>query len=288
MDPKAWGVMGTSTFAGGVSDSIYGATAYAYMDTNPEVSTGGKKSWYFFDNEVVCLGAGIQSSSAYPIHTTLNQCFLKSDIQVMQNGKEETLEKGSYTLQAPQWVLHDGIGYFFPQNEEVFLTAKTQTGRWYDINNSKSKKEEKGDVFTLGINHGTTPKDASYAYIVVPGISSAQCMETYNKEKAIEILSNDTRIQAVRNTRLNVWMLTFFEAGTFRHKALTVTADKPCILMVKNITSHSADIHIADPGQTESVINLEVKAGKKKQTLRADFSQSGIYAGATQRYTLHF
>ena len=28
------GVLGTSTYAGGVSDSIYGATAYAYMDTN--------------------------------------------------------------------------------------------------------------------------------------------------------------------------------------------------------------------------------------------------------------
>ena len=24
MDPKAWGVLGTSTYAGGVSDSIYG------------------------------------------------------------------------------------------------------------------------------------------------------------------------------------------------------------------------------------------------------------------------
>lgn len=47
MDPKAWGVLGTSTYAGGVSDSIYGATAYAYMDTNPEVNTGAKKKLVF-------------------------------------------------------------------------------------------------------------------------------------------------------------------------------------------------------------------------------------------------
>ena len=286
MDPKAWGVLGTSTYAGGVSDSIYGATAYAYMDTNPEVNTGAKKSWYFFDNEVVCLGAGIQSTSTYPVHTTVNQCFLKDGILVDKGGKEETLANGSYTLQAPQWVLHDKIGYFFPQKEEVFLTAQTQSGRWYDINTSKSKKEEKMDVFTLGINHGVGPKDGSYAYIVVPGKTSAQEMEAYQKENAIEILSNNAKVQAVRNTKLNVWMVTFFEAGTFKHKELSVTVDKPCVLMVKDINAKSANLHIADPGQTQSPIKVELKIGKKKQALTADFSQTGIYAVATKQYTV--
>lgn len=286
MDPKAWGVLGTSTYAGGVSDSIYGATAYAYMDTNPEVNTGAKKSWYFFDNEVVCLGAGIQSTSTYPVHTTVNQCFLKGGIMVDKRDKEETLANGSHTLQAPQWVLHDKIGYFFPQKEEVFLTAQTQSGRWYDINTSKSKKEEKMDVFTLGINHGVGPKDGSYAYIVVPGKTSAQEMKAYQKKNAIEILSNNPKIQAVRNTKLNVWMVTFFEAGTFTHKELSVTVDKPCILMIKDITSKSANLHIADPGQTQSPIQVELKIGKKKQTLTADFTQTGIYAGATKQYTV--
>lgn len=286
MDPQGWGVLGTSTYAGGVSDSIYGATAYAYMDTNPAVNTGAKKSWYFFDEEVVCLGAGIQSTSTYPVHTTVNQCFLKGDLLVNKKGKEEAVAKGSYTLQAPQWVLHDHIGYFFPQKEEVFLTAQTQTGRWYDINTSKSKKEEKMDVFTLGINHGVGPKDGSYAYIVVPGKTSAQEMEAYQKKKAIEILSNTAKIQAVRNTKLNVWMVTFFEAGTFKHKDLSVTVDKPCVLMVKDITAKSANLHIADPGQTQSPIQVELKIGKKKQMLTADFSQTGIYAGATKQYTV--
>lgn len=286
MDPKAWGVLGTSTYAGGVSDSIYGATAYAYMDTNPEVNTEAKKSWYFFDNEVVCLGAGVQSTSTYPVHTTVNQCFLKDGILVDKGGKEETLANGSYTLQAPQWVLHDKIGYFFPQKEEVFLTAQTQSGRWYDINTSKSKKEEKMDVFTLGINHGVGPKDGSYAYIVVPGKTSAQEMEAYQKENAIEILSNNAKVQAVRNTKLNVWMMTFFEAGTFKHKELSVTVDRPCVLMVKDINAKSANLHIADPGQTQSPIQVELKIGKKKQVLTADFSQTGIYAGATKQYTV--
>ena len=68
--PESMGCVGTSTYAGGVSDSIYGATAYAYMDTNPEVNTGAKKSWYFFDNEVVC-------GSFYSIYIYLS-CTLQS------------------------------------------------------------------------------------------------------------------------------------------------------------------------------------------------------------------
>ena len=49
------------------------------------------------------------------------------------------------------------------------------------------------DVFTLGINHGVGPKDGSYAYIVVPGKTSAQEMEAYQKENAIEILSKQCK-----------------------------------------------------------------------------------------------
>ncbi len=81
-------------------------------------------------------------------------------------------------------------------------------------------------------------------------------------------------------------MVTFFEAGTFTHKELSVTVDKPCILMIKDITSKSANLHIADPGQTQSPIQVELKIGKKTQTRTADFTQTGIYAGATNQDTV--
>ena len=79
-------------------------------------------------------------------------------------------------------------------------------------------------------------------------------------------------------------MVTFFEAGTFKHKIECYR--KPCVLMVKDINAKSANLHIADPGQTQSPIQVELKIGKKKQVLTADFSQTGIYAGATKQYTV--
>ena len=77
-------------------------------------------------------------------------------------------------------------------------------------------------------------------------------MKAYQKKNAIEILSNNPKIQAVRNTKLNVWMVTFFEAGTFKHKELSVTVDKPCVLMVKDINAKSGQSAYCRPG-TNSV-----------------------------------
>ena len=56
--------------------------------------------------------------------------------------------------------------------------------------------------------------------------------------------------------------------------------------MIKDITSKSANLHIADPGQTQSPIQVELKIGKKKRKLTADFTQTGIYAGDTKQYTV--
>lgn len=56
---NAWELRGTSQFAGGVSDSLHGATTYYYNDTHGSIHTQARKVWFFFDHEVVCLGAGI-------------------------------------------------------------------------------------------------------------------------------------------------------------------------------------------------------------------------------------
>ena len=55
---------------------------------------------------------------------------------------------------------------------EISLSKKIQTGSWYSINHTESKNEQQQEVFTLGFNHGCNPRNATYAYIVVPGIHS--------------------------------------------------------------------------------------------------------------------
>ena len=123
---------------------IYGVFAYAYMDNYAGVNTGAKKAWFFFDNEVVCLGSGINSTSYAPVYTTINQCLLDDkNILLSQNKQQTTIKKGEFSYDSPDWVLHNGIGYIFPQGGRIFLCNQQQTGSWYDINHTDIQNRKK-------------------------------------------------------------------------------------------------------------------------------------------------
>lgn len=293
--PKAasdWQTRGTSVFAGGVSDSIYGATAYAYQDDYAGINTSAKKAWFFFDDEIVCLGAGITSSAIVNVSTTVNQCLLNDEIPVVvsDNNKVSTIGMGDYSYNNKlDWVWHDGIGYAFPGGGDVFLTNKTQSGNWYDINTAAPKVEHKADVFTLGFNHGLSPRNATYAYIVVPDKKTVKDMAAYPVDN-IEILANSDSMQVVRNKKLDVWEMVFYRAATFSHDKITVKVDKGCALLFKGIESSDTQFHIADPAQTRSVINVEVcipSETRHMRTVTCDFSDTGIYAGMSKVYSLN-
>ena len=293
--PKAksdWQTRGTSTFAGGVSDSLYGVSAYAYTDTYANINTEAKKAWFFFDDEVVCLGAGICSSASEPVFTTMNQCLLSDKKMILATKKkQENITEGTFEYASPQWVLHNRIGYLFPEGGKVVVNSQTQTGNWYDINNTASKDIQKEKVFTIGFDHGKQPSNSSYAYIVVPGKSTAQEMEAYRKAGNIEIMTNTKEMQVVRNKKLGIWQMVFYGAGEFKSKDITVRVDKGCALLIKDRNKKEACVHVADPAQAQATIKVELcipKKSKASQKLDCDFKESGIYAGASKAYTVRF
>lgn len=289
--PKAksdWQTRGTSTFTGGVSDSISGASTYAYYDGYSGINTGAKKSWFFFNNAVVCLGADIHSSSNKQVETTINQCLLKDEpITLLHNKKETVADKGETAIASPQWVHHNQIGYYFPEGGDVVVNNQSQRGTWYNINRTAPNDEIVEDVFTLSLDHDINPNNAKYAYIVVPNIASAHEMKKL-APKNIEILANQSNLQAVRDKKEGIWQFIFHAPGTFRHKELTVTVDKACALQIKDIKDKGV-MHIADPGQKQTTINVEVtlpKQSKSAKTYSCNFEGTEVYAGATKSYLL--
>ena len=284
-----WQTKGTSVFAGGVSDSLYGVSVYSYLDTYADINTAAKKSWFFFDDEIICLGAGVNSTAGVPVCTTINQCLLsKKEVILSQSKKQSMVKEGDFVYDSPEWVLHNGIGYVFPAGGNLFLSKKMQTGSWYSINHTESKNEQQQEVFTLGFNHGCNPRNATYAYIVVPGIHSARKMNNYRKSP-VEILANTDSMQIVRHTKLGIWQMVFYKEGTFRSGELSVSVDKACALMIKDGHSGNAELHIADPGQTQSCIKVELlipEISSERKTVLCDFRNTGIYAGASKAYKL--
>ncbi len=284
-----WQTKGTSVFAGGVSDSLYGVSVYSYLDTYADINTAAKKSWFFFDDEIICLGAGVNSTAGVPVCTTINQCLLsKKEVILSQSKKQSMVKEGDFVYDSPEWVLHNGIGYVFPAGGNLFLSKKMQTGSWYSINHTESKNEQQQEVFTLGFNHGCNPRNATYAYIVVPGIHSVRKMNHYRKSP-VEILANTDSMQIVRHTKLGIWQMVFYKEGTFRSGELSVSVDKACALMIKDGHCGNAELHIADPGQTQSCIKVELlipEISSERKTVLCDFRNTGIYAGASKAYKL--
>lgn len=290
--PKAsteWGAKGTSTFAGGVSDSIYGVTAYSYQDTHAAINTAAKKAWFFFDDEVVCLGAGITSTAEAAVNTTVNQCNSNGQVIVSENGQTSVIKRGDfYYKDRLDWALQDGIGYVFPKGGSIFLTNKKQSGNWYDINKTAPKTILEKDVFTVGFDHGLSPKEATYAYIIVPNKNTPKEMAAYPADN-IEILANSDSMQVVRNKQLGVWQMVFYQEATFVHDEISVKVNKGCTLLFRDIEAPTVKFYIADPAQAQSKIEVGVRIPSISRLMKrttCDFEGTGVYAGMSKVYVI--
>lgn len=254
-----WGERGIESFIGGVSDGLYGASVYQ-LNYNEVLA---KKAWFFFDDEVVCLGAGINSYAKEPITTTINQAWQKGKIKAFINQKITTVEK-ALTSKDLQWVWQDSIGYYFPKGGELKLSNELQTGSWNLINENRAKDKISGKVFKLWFNHGIDPSNQSYAYIVKPGISEKEMIN--NPSAKSKILVNDNLMQAVKNEDLQMVQVVFYQAGTLIDQQFELSVDQPCVLMIKNIGTKNPIISIADPTQQLTNISFTLKSEVVKVT----------------------
>ncbi len=254
-----WGERGLSPFVGGVSDGVYGASVYQ-LNYN---EVRAKKAWFFFDDEVVCLGADINSFAKESITTTVNQAWAKGAVKAFANGKLSTVNKKLSTNNL-QWVWHDSIGYYFPSQGNVELSKQTQKGSWAKINTNRSTDAVKGDVFKLWFNHGTDPVKQSYAYIVKPGVSEKDMQN--QPKSAVQILANDETMQAVKNENLNMMQIVFYQAGKLQNQKIAISVDQACVLLIKDIDSEQPTIYIADPTQTLTDLKLTFSSEMLKVT----------------------
>jgi chondroitin AC lyase len=249
---KDWGVAGTSTHAGGVSDGNDGSVAFRYE----RLGVSALKSWFFLGDRMVALGTGIQAPAAtFPVLTTVNQCLVRGPVTHAALGGEAVIH-GSGALGIPQlrWVHHDGIAYFFPTPPaSAIVTAETRSGSWQEINTTQSSAPVSRDVFSLQIDHGSAVSNDSYAYVAAPVATAAEMPDSsvFN----ISIIRNDDIAQAVTDESAGVTAANFWQAGT---AAGISTSAAACVLLRQN--AEFIEISLSDPTQANTgdlIIELE-------------------------------
>ena len=270
---EQWGARAANNFAGGVSNGKTGASA---MSVQYDGVTA-QKAWFFFDKEVVCLGAGIHCAAQEPVVTTLNQTWLNGP--VIWNGKEtSTFDSVQRDMKQGEFITHNNVLYYFPVAMRVGLTTKDQAGSWYRINRSRSKDLVHGKVFKLWLDHGVAPNNASYAYIVVPG---TKVIDTKEMQR-IKIWQNTSDIQAVEHTGNGILQLTCHQPGTYQIGDWSITLDQPVILQLSSKPTANMQLDVADPLQQAKNVHVQLvnKRIGVNQVLTVELPQ-GEYAGST-------
>lgn len=255
--------MGTTSFCGGLSDGQYGFSTY---DMN-EDEVVAKKSWFCFDNEIVCLGAGISSSNENEVFTTFNQYRLDGDV-LTDKGK---VTEAFTSLSNCKWILHGGIGYVpFLENSDhnIEIEVGPKTGSWHEINAERAEDDiETHDLFLAGLNHSNQPEGDTYHYAILPDTDEKRIQE-YVENVPYKVVENTASQQAVYYKDLGLFMAVFHEAGTVTTPdGQSIRVDVPCVIMLRTYKDGSYQVTAANPNSRELIINAELSGKVSKKII---------------------
>lgn len=261
------------SFVGGVTNDRYGVSvmdmditirhSQTAHSTKPDFyefgegkgRTQAKKAWFSFADEVVALGAGINSTHYEPVNTSVNQVLLNGDVTV----DGQVVQKGSRLVTDAKWVHHDNVGYVFPDSWKGTVSNQTQTGTWKSIRRTSSAEEVSKDVFTLSMTHGSQPNEAKYHYVIAPGKSAEQTAE-YAKVLPVEVLQNNKQVQAVSHSELNVTGIVFHEAGSIKLGGdVMITVNLPSVVLLDE-SGKQPTVSVSTPGAEYADLELVLQS----------------------------
>lgn len=260
---------------GGVCGGLYGVSAMHYSagaDAGGNAHTlTAKKSWFAFDDEIVCLGADITSQTQGDDIETIvenrkintagsNRLTVDGELKEDSLGRSEVMANVSWihmegnaasTLSATD----TGIGYYFPEAATVSALREARTDNWKSINSGGSSALLTRNYLSLALSHGEEPSGQTYAYVLLPSKSSAQ-VAAYAASPDITVLANTADVQAARDTEKNIFGASFWSDK--KTTVADVTCTSPAAVMIVDC-GDTVEISVSDPTQlNEGVIELEV------------------------------
>lgn len=261
---------GTNTFAGGVSTGKNGLIAYEHDYRGVQA----KKAYFFLDDVLICLGAGITSDSPEGTATTVNQCFFTGDM-VVGKANGPVAYKKDVEIENPLWVYHDKVGYLFPSGGNTVVSSKNQIGSWRDINIDGDERMLSADIFNLWINHGRKAVDDTYAYMVVPDKSLADFKE-FVEDHSYKIVKNTPDVQAIKLEKSQAYAVVFYTPGTVdMGDGLTVSSDKKALVYIEK-KEDGYQIWAGDPLFSQKELRLKLNG----RDVAVHFPD-GAYLGST-------
>ena len=264
------------SWVGGTSIGNYGVSGMSFSGETQGIAGDapvsyapdlkGKKSWFMFDDEMVCLGAGITNKNMeLPVETTIENKKLRKDgsNQLLVNGEkteipvkeanvkelvERTADVSGTSFEQVNWAHLEGnqsvgTGYYFPEeNTEIQVRRGQTTGSWKDVGTFEGESTE--NYLEMWVDHGQNPENASYSYVLLPE-TSAEETENYAQAPKVTILENSSEVQAVRHETLKITGINFWQEQGGSVDG--ITSDKAASVMLQETEQGTVKVSVSDP-----------------------------------------
>ena len=164
---------GTQSLENGIFGMNFAQPVYKLTGWRNNIKFEFKKSVFFFENLLVCLGSNIkaENTSAKVVQTTLFQDKLTSSSHIKVNGvqKSHSATFTAYTPSSPgisYTTLTDAKANFYyipsPSKSILKVHAEDQTSKTDD-----GKRRTSGRYGAAWFDHGTSPTNGQYEYAVL-------------------------------------------------------------------------------------------------------------------------
>lgn len=267
LEPKTELLMFTSneTFAGAVTLGNNGVFGMKLNESKGSDSESGKKSGGFpgrlkanksvfsFGDKLICIGTGISSTDTeHPVETNLFQNYIADKSMPIFSSEKATISDFPYQSEmegnSGKWLIdayQNGYYILTPNKIEIRRQNQESYNNEYSINNGTIGARAKGNTVTHGdyasswIEHGKAPVDASYQYVIYPGLQkdAADTFEMKVKnDKSYEILRADNVAHIVKDNETMTTGFVIFDSSKELDDAILKSVSVPSLLMVKNET----------------------------------------------------
>lgn len=213
-----------------------------------------KKSWFFFDRAILCMGCEIDAADGFTVRTVSENRALEGDEYILADGRRIDFAEGEQILFAQRiFIPHTG-GF-------VFFGATGIRLRFYEKAGVK--------YVALWLDHGVDPKGEAYAYLLLPNATEDEVSD-YDAGD-VEILRNDGILQSAREKSSGLCGMIFRAAGEMRG----VTADHGMIAMMRESNGEIRSLTVCDPTQKRELISLS--AAGRRFAIETDSARGRAY-----------
>ncbi|MBM7814727.1 polysaccharide lyase 8 family protein [Saccharothrix algeriensis] len=282
-------------WVGGTTDGVFAAVGQHLHGLSSSLTA--RKSWFFAEDAVVCLGAGVHCKDGTTVRTVVDNRNLGERgvaVLTVDGVAQPAGFPWAASLTNPRWAhLHGHGGYLFPDDKTVRAQREERTGRWRDINVNGSTEPVTRRYQTLWFDHGATQAKDAYRYVLLPGATAERTRaRAADLADWLTVLDNTEQVQGVALPEIGVTAVNFWTAGA----TAPLTATAPCSVLARICSDGTAALCVAAP--TRDVRSLTVTwrrpvaavlsapptvvATRTGQSLSVDFGDLSGTAGATQ------